>query len=184
MRSLRACASRVDLLDMQSVPLGLSVEDMADWLVARVREVRARTGCSAAFVAIDHLSLIPLGLQGTASALDRDDARVMMALRAQRTLGDPVFVISQVRKSDYQKPGVASAKGSGQIGYAPDIFMTLSRFGTEKDEDTPVQPRITEDPVEGWALLRLKIEKGRDGVMRADTALKFWVETHRFEEAD
>ena len=93
MRSLRACATRIDLLDMQSVPLGLAVEDMADWLAARVRKVKAQTGCSAAFVAIDHLSLIPLGLQGSATALDRDDARVMMALRAQRTLGDPVFVI-------------------------------------------------------------------------------------------
>ena len=172
-------APRIDVLDMQAMPLGLDVDELATWIARRVREVKARSGCATAFVAIDHLALVPVGLDSAATSMDRDDARVMVALRAQRMLGDPLFVISQLRKTDYAKPGLASAKGSAQIVYAPDVYMTLTRVERADGEG---ESMITEDPVSGWSLLRLKIEKGRDGVMRADTALRFWVDSHRIEE--
>ena len=164
------------------VVLGLDVDDLASWIVRRVREVKAKSGCRTAFVGIDHLSLVPVGVESGANQNDRDDARVLVALRAQRMLGDPLYVISQVRKTDYSKPGLASAKGSTQIGYAPDVYLTLSKMGSS-GKDPMESSHPTEDQVEGWALLRLKIEQGRDGVTRDENAVRFWFHTHRFEEA-
>jgi len=183
MACLQKIAPRVDIVDMQTMPLGLDVEELAGWIARRVREVKTRTGCVTAFVAIDSLTMVPVGIDGGASTLDRDDSRVMVALHAQRMLGDPLYVVSQIRKTDFEKPNLASAKGSAQIVYAPDVYMTLSRYGKGKREFEENESMVTEDLVAGWSLIKLRIDKGRDGVMRSETALRFWVDSHRFEEA-
>jgi replicative DNA helicase len=176
--NLRDLAPRIAILDSEDFSGIVSTEDFGDRLVQKVEAFKAKTGCSRAFVVVDHLGKLPTGSQGNLSTLERDDAKISSLLAAQRRLGsDPIVVISQVRKSDFGKPGLESAKGSAEISYSVDFYLAAWRT----DEDTPNATEYGVDlPKETY--FDCAIVKGRDGMIRGRVSMKFLVDEHRIEE--
>lgn len=178
LENLRDLAPRIAILDSEDFSGGISVEEFGERLIQRVEAFKAKTGCSRAFVVVDHLGKLPTGPQANLSTLERDDAKISALLSAQRRLGsDPIVVISQVRKSDYERPGLASAKGSAEISYSPDFYIAAwrpdkgSQDASEYGVDLPKE-----------TYFECEIVKGRDGMIRGRVAMKFLVDEHRIEE--
>jgi hypothetical protein len=178
LKNLRDLAPRIAIVDSEDMGRGLGVEEFGDRLVQRVEAFKARAGCGRAFVLVDHLGRLPSGSQSNLSSLERDDARISTLLAAQRRLGsDPVVVVSQVRKSDYERPGLASAKGSAEVSYSPD-FM-LAAWKTDADDGGAAAYGVGM-PTE--TRFEVEIVKGRDGMIRGRVPMRFIVDEHRIEE--
>lgn len=178
LENLRDLAPRIAILDSEDFSGGISVEEFGERLVQRVEAFKAKTGCSRAFVVVDHLGKLPTGPQANLSTLERDDAKISALLSAQRRLSsDPIVVISQVRKSDYERPGLASAKGSAEISYSPDFYIAAWR--PDKGSQDALEYGV-DLPKETY--FECEIVKGRDGMIRGRVAMKFLVDEHRIEE--
>ena len=183
MKNLRKLAPRISLVELEDLGQvrGLSHEEIRDSMIQKVEAFKARSGCSKAFILVDHLAKVPLARDSRSSSLDVDEARVSILLEAQRRLDDALVVISQVRKSDFDKPNMASAKGSAEITYSPDFYITLSK---KKDDEEPLglvqrfregAPRIT--------YFDADLLKGRDEMERGRVSMQFIVDEQRIEEA-
>ena len=183
MKNLRKLAPRISLVELEDLGQvrGLSHEEIRDSMIQKVEAFKARSGCSKAFILVDHLAKVPLARDSRSSSLDVDEARVSILLEAQRRLDDALVVISQVRKSDFDKPNMASAKGSAEITYSPDFYITLSK---KKDDEEPLglvqrfregAPRIT--------YFDADLLKGRDEMERGRVSMRFIVDEQRIEEA-
>lgn len=178
LENLRDLAPRIAILDSEDFSGGISVEEFGERLVQRVEAFKAKTGCSRAFVVVDHLGKLPTGPQANLSTLERDDAKISALLSAQRRLGsDPIVVISQVRKSDYERPGLASAKGSAEFSYSVDFY--LSAWRSDKGSQDASEYGV-DLPKETY--FECEIVKGRDGMIRGRVEMKFLVDEHRIEE--
>jgi hypothetical protein len=178
LRDLRDLAPRISIVDGEDMGRGLGLDEFGDRLVQRVEAFKARAGCSRAFVVVDHLGRLPTGSDNL-SGLERDEARISGLLAAQRRLGsDPVVVISQVRKTDYGKPGLASAKGSAEIGYSPDFMLAAWR----DDEEGGAAAYGLDPSIPKETRFMVEIVKGRDGMIRGRVPMKFLVDEQRIEE--
>lgn len=178
LRDLRDLAPRISIVDGEDMGRGLGLDEFGDRLVQRVEAFKARAGCSRAFVVVDHLGRLPTGSDNL-SGLERDEARISGLLAAQRRLGsDPVVVISQVRKLDYGKPGLASAKGSAEIGYSPDFMLAAWR----DDEEGGAAAYGLDPSIPKETRFMVEIVKGRDGMIRGRVPMKFLVDEQRIEE--
>jgi len=173
---LRDLAPRISIIDSEDLS-GLNLEDLADRIVERVQAFKSLSGCSRAFVLVDHLGRLPMGQDSGLSSIERDDARIAALLGAQRRLDDPLVVVSQVRKSDFNAPGMASAKGSAEISYSPDFILTARRTDRSFDDVSAYGVDLPKE-----TLLEVEMVKGRDGMTRGKVEMKFLVDEQRIEE--
>ena len=185
MAKLRVLAPRICIVEMEDLGQvrGLSHEEIRDAMIQKVELFKARSKCGKAFVLVDHLAKVPIARDSAVSSLELDEARVSLLLETQRRLDDPLVVISQVRKSDFDKPGMASAKGSAEISYSPDFLITLSKKKEAEIEEEPLdfvtkyregKPKRT--------FFSAEIVKGRDEMDRGIVRMIFNIEEQRVEE--
>ena len=114
-------------------------DDIRALLVQKVESFKAQSGCSRAFVLVDHLARVPIARGSATTSLEADDARIALMLETQRRLEDPLVVISLIRKSEFANPTNASARGSAEIIYAPDFLITLSKKKEAEIEDVAAE---------------------------------------------
>lgn len=185
MAKLRVLAPRICIVEMEDLGQvrGLSHEEIRDAMIQKVELFKARSKCGKAFVLVDHLAKVPIARDSAVSSLELDEARVSLLLETQRRLDDPLVVISQVRKSDFDKPGMASAKGSAEISYSPDFLITLSKKKEAEIEEEPLD--FVKKYREGKpkrTFFSAEIVKGRDEMDRGIVRMIFNIEEQRVEE--
>ncbi len=185
MAKLRVLAPRICIVEMEDLGQvrGLSHEEIRDAMIQKVELFKARSKCARAFVLVDHLAKVPIARDSAVSSLELDEARVSLLLETQRRLDDPLVVISQVRKSDFDKPGMASAKGSAEISYSPDFLITLSKKKEAEIEEEPLD--FVKKYREGKpkrTFFSAEIVKGRDEMDRGIVRMIFNIEEQRVEE--
>jgi hypothetical protein len=185
MVKLRVLAPRICIVEMEDLGQvrGLSHEEIRDAMIQKVELFKARSKCGKAFVLVDHLAKVPIARDSAVSSLELDEARVSLLLETQRRLDDPLVVISQVRKSDFDKPGMASAKGSAEISYSPDFLITLSKKKEAEIEEEPLD--FVKKYREGKpkrTFFSAEIVKGRDEMDRGIVRMIFNIEEQRVEE--
>ena len=185
MAKLRVLAPRICIVEMEDLGQvrGLSHEEIRDAMIQKVELFKARSKCAKAFVLVDHLAKVPIARDSAVSSLELDEARVSLLLETQRRLDDPLVVISQVRKSDFDKPGMASAKGSAEISYSPDFLITLSKKKEAEIEEEPLD--FVKKYREGKpkrTFFSAEIVKGRDEMDRGIVRMIFNIEEQRVEE--
>ena len=185
MAKLRVLAPRICIVEMEDLGQvrGLSHEEIRDAMIQKVELFKARSKCGKAFVLVDHLAKVPIARDSAVSSLELDEARVSLLLETQMRLDDPLVVISQVRKSDFDKPGMASAKGSAEISYSPDFLITLSKKKEAEIEEEPLD--FVKKYREGKpkrTFFSAEIVKGRDEMDRGIVRMIFNIEEQRVEE--
>ena len=185
MAKLRVLAPRICIVEMEDLGQvrGLSHEEIRDAMIQKVELFKARSKSARAFVLVDHLAKVPIARDSAVSSLELDEARVSLLLETQRRLDDPLVVISQVRKSDFDKPGMASAKGSAEISYSPDFLITLSKKKEAEIEEEPLD--FVKKYREGKpkrTFFSAEIVKGRDEMDRGIVRMIFNIEEQRVEE--
>jgi hypothetical protein len=125
----------------------------------------------------DYFRKIPTPKDIAPTSLDADHHRLAILQRVQTAPGyldagpDPMLVISEVRKGDGNgsQLTIEDLMGSASTGYSADAVLLL-----ETDQEDTAAPSV---PV------RLRIAKGRDGVVRTTIPLIFHHTCSRFTEA-
>lgn len=109
-----------------------------------VESQKRKAGVDRAFVVVDNMQQLtpllslPPGLGRDAMEVDRYAMEGFKALRDDLGDRDPVVVISETRKGDFDKPDLGSALGTGRIVYAADHVLVMASPpwpGQEDDED-------------------------------------------------
>ena len=144
----------------------------------RIGELKQRSGASRAFVVIDHFGAIPVDPpHGGTWQSDTERARYLLdglvSLRDALGGDDPVVVIAQVRKSDNDKPDLASIMGTADNAYAADAVITF-RYAVDDDEQERDPTQVVE--VVG------SIVKGRDMMQRREISFTLDPTTSRIRE--
>ena len=97
-----------------------------------VVETKQRSGASRSFVVLDHFGAIPVDSpDGRPWPNDTERARYLLGglitLRDRLGEDNPIVVVAQSRKNDYDKPGIASVIGTADSGYAADAVIVFRR---------------------------------------------------------
>ena len=179
---LRKLSDRFDMVGKQDI--GELRDDGIRGCMAqvaqRVEQLKQSSGAKRAFVVIDHFGAVPVSPpDGRTWPSDTERARYLLSglVSLRDALGgdDPVVVIVQVRKSDNDKPDLASVIGTADSGYAADAVVTFRythRAGEEKPNPT--------DPVEVTA----EVAKGRDMMLRREIPYTLDPTTSRIREGN
>jgi len=197
---LAELGERVRILDERNFPM-----PTLEKVIHQVRDLKARTGSSRAFVLMDYLQVWPLPpseAQYFTTESDADKWRVgaMKTLR-DALEGDAVMVISEARRpgegtADEWGGGLADVMATARGAYTPDMVFLLNPLSDEallkvKGGNVPSnkdQKKLEAERVRGvlqrngvsWNTFA--IAKGRDGVHRTCLDLSFWLRESRFEE--
>jgi len=197
--SLEELGDRIRVLDERNFPAP-TIENV----VYQVKDLKARTGTSRAFLLVDYLQVWPIPpheSQNLRNDLDADKWRIgaMKTLRDALD-GDAVMVISEARKPGGSTTGaewggeLSDVMGAARGTYTPDMVFLLNPLRNEdlfkamgkdvpktnKDEEAAEIRRTLQEQGVSWNTL--KIAKGRDGVLRVHLDLTFWFRQSRFEE--
>jgi len=177
---LRKLDPRTDLVGKHDI--GQLVDDGLHGCMAtvaqRVVALKQSSGASRAFVVIDHFGAIPVDPpHGGTWQSDTERARYLLdglvSLRDALGGDDPVVVIAQVRKSDNDKPDLASIMGTADNAYAADAVITF-RYAVDDDEQERDPTQVVE--VVG------SIVKGRDMMQRREISFTLDPTTSRIRE--
>ena len=126
-----------------------------------------------------YFQLIPIPSPSN-NPVEVDNDRVKILKRIQNwtqtsdwPLGDPILVVSEVRKGESNRTelNIADLMGSSRIGYSADVILLL-------------EPGRQSAPSESEVALNLNVAKCRDGITRARIPLVFDIGTYRIREAD
>jgi hypothetical protein len=183
---LRKLSGRIDLVGKQDIGR-LHSDGMRGCMAKvaqRVDELKQRSGASRAFVVIDHFGAIPVDPPGGGNWIsDTERARYLLdglvSLRDWLGGDDPVVVIAQVRKSDNNKPDLASIMGTADNAYAADAVITF-RYAEEAEADDDAPERSPTDRVEVVG----SIDKGRDMMQRREILFTLDPTTSRIREEE
>ena len=145
------------------------------------------TDCCKVLIVIDLFQRMaigtPSGVEDESSGkppseLQKDDCRLDAIKRFRKwsrldnqPCGATVIVVSELRKGEdgRRELSLGDVKGSGRLGFDADTVLLLL-----KAQDVAKAPSTVP--------LILRIEKGRDGVVRSDIHLNFHHTVYRFEE--
>jgi hypothetical protein len=148
-----------------------------------VEEAKRRSGKSRSFVVLDHLGVIPVE-RGDGEPFANDTDRTRYILSGLTTLRDrldgernPVVVVAQSRKADYEEPSLASIMGTADTAYSADAAIVMHRpkpaDGERAEPDwTAPQPLVA------------RIAKGRDMMRYGDVRMTFDPRTSALTEDD
>jgi len=191
---LETIGPRIRILDEKNCPA-----PTLETVLFHVRDLKARTGTSKAFVVVDYLQVWPVPEEDSRrlrTDIDADKWRIGAMKTLRDETGDAIFVISEARKpagtsGDSWGGALADVMGSARGTYTPDMVFLLRPFGapdfdvwhrTKKGDQAGVD-RLREDlKKRGLAYNILKVAKGRDGVLREDLKLTFHYKRSAFEE--
>jgi replicative DNA helicase len=187
---LEKLAPRILILSEEDSPQ-ISVTEIIQY----IKDLKASSKCTKAIVIIDYLHVFPIedkDFKNIHSDNEADKCRIgyMKRLRAE-LVTDPLIVIAEARKPNSSKDNwaatMADVSGSGRIGYGPDAGMLLNPIlDDELEEKLGGQakgPDIREFLAnKGLRILRLTVDKGRDGMQKGDILLKYHFFENRFEE--
>lgn len=164
-------------------------------IIQYIKDLKASSKCTKAIVIIDYLHVFPIedkDFKNIHSDNEADKCRIgyMKRLRAE-LVTDPLIVIAEARKPSSSKDNwaatMADVSGSGRIGYGPDAGILLNPILDdeleEKIDEQAKGPAIRELLAnKGLRILRLTVDKGRDGMQKGDILLKYHFFENRFEE--
>lgn len=203
---LAAIMHRVVVVDAADIgSLGGTDADGSMRPIERIVDAeRTRTRCGRAFVVVDNLQAMavmsPKGELDWRDDMERDRYAIAGLLAMQRRLGedDPVVVVSEARKADFDRPDMASLLGTGRSAYSADAVVVMrtptpsKSKSAQKDDDTEV------DAMPAWQELRVEdrnrigqgtasavevaIVKGRDMMRRGVVRCLFDITKARFDE--
>jgi hypothetical protein len=170
---LHKLSQRVSLVGKHDVGTLVAAEadgrDCMSKVASLVVEAKRRSGAKRSFVVVDYLAVVPVERRdGEPFANDTD--RIRFILSGLTTLRDalngdenPVVVIAQSRKTDYESVSLASIMGTADTTYSADAVIALQREteGAEKPSATDPQRLVA------------KIVKGRDMMMHGEVRLEF-----------
>lgn len=181
---LRKLSGRFDMVGKQDI--GELRDDgfrgcMAQ-VAQRVEQLKHSSGAKRAFVVIDHFGAVPVSPpEGRTWPSDTERARYLLSglVSLRDALGgdDPVVVIVQVRKSDNDRPDLASVIGTADSGYAADAVVTFRYATPVKEGDERPNPT---DLVEVVA----EVVKGRDMMQRREIPFTLDPTTSRIREGN
>lgn len=147
-------------------------------LIQTINELHSASGTSQLLIVVDYFQLIHIR-QRKGNSVDADHERIKLLLEVQaatRTrdlpLGDPMLVVSEVRKGETGRIELTMADlmGSARLGSSAHTAMFL-------EPDERARPEADVVPVQ------LTIRKGRDGVVRTRIPLLFDHAKSRFRES-
>jgi replicative DNA helicase len=154
--------------------------DLRSYLAGMSDRLRTASQCARLLTIVDYFQAIRIA-HGEAEAgqpLDENRAR-LSALQSyqyasrtvKRPAGDPLLVISQIRKGDGNRNRLTldDLLGSTELAYAGDSVLLLEEG---KSSPSPARTNLT-----------LRVAKARDGGHRGDVALVFDHELTRISEA-
>lgn len=188
---LEELAPRILILSSDCSP-----EINTEEIMQHVRELKESTGCKKAMVIIDYLQVFPVAdkaLKKIFSENEADRYRVsqMKALRKELN-NDPLIVIAEARKPGSSNNNwaisIADILGSSRIAYGCDAGLLINAISDEElanglGKDAKDAPNIREYlSTQGLSLLKLTIDKGRDGMQKGDILLTYHFLENRFEE--
>lgn len=173
---------RVRILDERNCP-HLSLEKV----LAHLRDLKEKTGSERAFLFVDYLQQWPVPEnvgRGLRSDLEADKWRIgqMKTLR-DASDGAAVLVVSEARKpsaSGGWGGELEDVMGAARGTYTPDMVLLLQKLEEKelREKGLPTDAEASS----GASYNRLRIAKGRDGVLRGTVDLTFWYRQLRFEE--
>ena len=165
-------------------------EDWFQELQASCDKLLKTTGKSNILVVIDLFQRMdvsaPTGADGDPSDkhltdLQKDDVRLDAIKRFRKWSehdgqphGAPVIVVSEIRKGEdgRHELTLADVKGSGRIAFDADAVLLMLRSNDAAAEKSSTVP------------VTLRIDKGRDGVVRCDIPLMFRHTVYQFTEVE
>ena len=163
-----------------------------DTILERLAWLKQVSGTSRALVLVDYLQVFPLppGADGKAGPgqEDADHWRVGAMKGLRDRSGDAVLVISEVDKPG---PGQSWAgamqdvRGPSRAVYTPDMILLLQALGEEESlREIGGDTQAARDQMRrlGLAFQRLRVVKGRDGVLRDTINLTFFHRQSRFAQ--
>jgi len=179
---LRKLSDRFDMVGKEDIGEMRSdgIRGCMAQVAQRVEQLKQSSGAERAFVVIDHFGAVPVSPpEGRTWPSDTERARYLLSglVSLRDALGgdDPVVVIVQVRKSDNDRPDLASVIGTADSGYAADAVVTFRYATPVKEGDERPNPT---DPVEVVA----EVVKGRDMMQRREIPFTLDPTTSRIRE--
>ena len=162
---------------MERVPWKTKEGSVLHAMIQAERELLASAEVQRTLTVIDYFQLLPVE-EKSGSPQDGDFLRVKLlqelqerTRNADQPMGDPILVISEVRKGETGRTelGIADLMGSSRLGYAAEAILLMESETVDKAENAiPVT---------------LRIAKGRDGAARTQVQLLFEHTCYRFREA-
>lgn len=157
--------------------------DSMSVVLQAVEEAKRRSGKSRSFVVLDHLGVIPVE-RGDGESFANDTDRTRYILSGLTTLRDrldgernPVVVVAQSRKADWDDAGLASIMGTADTAYSADAAIVMQRPKAEGEQ--AAEPDWTA-PQE----LVAKVAKGRDMMRYGKVRMTFDPRTSALTEDD
>jgi DnaB-like helicase C terminal domain len=183
---------RVRILDDKNFPVP-TLEKVVD----QVEDLKASSGASRIFVAVDYLQVWPVpdtAAKHIRTDIDADKWRIGQMKQLRDAVGsqNATLVISEARKpsTDQQEwaGDMAAVMGAARGTYTPDMVLLLNplsdkELGGPDDRNGEKGKKQRErEAEEGFVRQRLSIVKGRDGVQRRCVDLRFLFRQSCFEE--
>ncbi len=182
---LKNIGSRFLIIDPECCP-----EIDANIILQHVIDLKTNTSCEHIVVVIDYLQVFPIPdkiLKQAKSENELDRYRADQMINIKRALkSDPLIVITEARKGDdWIVRSIADILGSSRLGYSMDAGILLNPITNEE-----LKEEIGKDGViireklaqQGKTVLRLTIDKGRDGMQKGNILLIYYFLENRFEE--
>lgn len=164
--------------------------------IAFINEVKSKTGSTRVIVVIDYLQVWPMPDNVSKSDLEADKWRIGELKKIRDAINeDPLIIISEARKPNNGAPewgsDMSDVMGSARATYTPDAVMLLAQLNAKslcarilQDKETSIKDEIA-DAVSTYlsdtSICQLRVPKGRDGMERFTTYLKFYHRESRFE---
>jgi replicative DNA helicase len=182
---LEKFGKKILILDEETDP-GITPEKIINY----VNTLKKKSGCKRVILIIDYLQTFPVPESknfGSDNSEDRYRIKQMKKI-AKAINNDPMIVISEARKpsssgSSNWVNSKADILGSSRTGYAATGVLLLSPLTKEdlKNEELP-ENCIEQLCKNGISLLRLILDKGRDGMVKSSMFLFYHFYENRFEE--
>jgi hypothetical protein len=171
---LRAMSARVALVGKDDVGMlrsrAADGRDCMSKVEALALDLKRRSACSRSFVVVDHLAVVPVE-RPDGQPFANDTERTRFILSGLTTLRDrldgdanPVVVIAQARKGDWDNAGLASVMGTADTAYSADAVVVMQR--EEEKDDAPAASNARQ-------ALVAKIVKGRDMMWHSTVRMSF-----------
>jgi replicative DNA helicase len=162
----------------------------------KIEQLKKKSRCEKAIVVIDYLQVFPVSeteLLKLRTENDIDRHRISQIIMLRDILqDDPLIVIAEARKpSGAEKAwGVSMADilGSSRTAYACDAGMLLNQMsddelskelGISKDNCSDVRDQLKQ---KGQTIVKLTIDKARDGMQKGNILIMFHFLQNKFEE--
>ncbi len=136
---------------MKRVPWNPNVLPVLHAMIQVERELLARTEAQRTLTVVDYFQLLPVE-EKSGSAQDGDFLRVKLLQELQertrtadQPMGDPILVISEVRKGETGRTelGISDPMGSSRLGYAAEAILLMESETVDKAENViPVTLKI------------------------------------------